>query len=205
MSIAGIIFAIIAVTAGVMVAAYLVVPLVKFIALVFGNVFKFIGREIGDTLRVFGGLLTTVVFVPLVLLSIVVGRWSAASHYGRAVQDEIAATGHAIYRIFVGNPARLLGLSTLVEGIEQRVPEAMAKAPGRDKPGRRTGQFDGYRIVGSIAGGGSGARLYVAEPDQLKAAAFARSGLEVDQVVIKSFSLKEGSSLPQIIREGRAL
>jgi serine/threonine protein kinase len=205
MSIAGIIFAIIAVTAGVMVAAYLVVPLVKFIALVFGNVFKFIGREIGDTLRVFGGVLTTVVFIPLVLLSIVVGRWSAASHYGRAVQDEIGAVGHAVYRIFVGNPARLLGLSTLVEGIEQRVPEAMAKAPGRDKPGRRTGQFDGYRIVGSIAGGGSGARLYVAEPEELKAAAFARSGLEVDQVVIKSFSLKEGSSLPQIIREGRAL
>jgi len=201
----GILGGILAVTIAVMVIAYLIVPLAKLIGLIFGNIFKFIGRQIGDTLRIFGGALTVVVFVPLVLLSIVVGRWSAAAHYGRSVQDEFVAVGHAVYRIFIGNPARLLGLSTVVEGIERRVPDAMAKAPGRDKPGRRSGQFDGYTIVGSIAGGGSGARLYVAKPNELKQAAFARSGLEVDEVVIKSFSLKEGSSLPQIIREGRAL
>jgi len=201
----GILGGILAVTVAVMVIAYLVVPLAKLIGLIFGNIFRFIGREIGDTLRILGGALTIVVFVPLVLLSIVVGRWSAASHYGRSVQDEFVAMGHAVYRIFIGNPARLLGLSTVVEGIERRVPDAMAKAPGRDKPGRRSGQFEGYTIVGSIAGGGSGARLYVAKPNELKQAAFARSGLEVDEVVIKSFSLKEGSSLPQIIREGRAL
>ena len=47
----------------------------------------------------------------LVLFSIVLGRWSAARHYGGAIQDEIGAVGYAFYRIVIGNPARLLGLT----------------------------------------------------------------------------------------------
>jgi serine/threonine protein kinase len=88
----------------------------------------------------------------------------------------------------------------LLEGVEQRVPEAMAHAPSSDKPARRTGQFAGYTIVGSLRGGGSGAKLYIAEPDQKK-----RNAGMPERVVIKSFALTEGSSLPQIIRESRAL
>src|SRR5207244_571513 len=68
------------------------------------------------------------------------------------------------------------------------------------------GQFEGYKIVGSLAGGGSGAKLYIAQPDPVKSAAFTRDGLNnVGQVVIKAFSLQDGSSLPQIVRESRSL
>lgn len=190
---------------GVVAFFFILVPLLRVIGRLIAHVFRFIASEIGDTLRILGGILTSVVFAPLVVLSVVLGRWSAARHYGASIQDEVASIGYSFYRIVIGNPARLLGLTALTDGIERRVPEAMAKAPGRDKPRRSTGQFDGYKIVGSIAGGGSGARLYVAEPDEIKRVSFERQGLEVDQVVIKSFSLKEGSSLPQIIREGRAL
>src|SRR6185503_20668647 len=66
----------------------------------------------------------------------------------------------------------------------------------------RTGQFDGYRIIGSLRSGGSGARLYVAEPDAERR---RKLGNMPDQVVIKAFALTEGSSLPQIVRESRAL
>ncbi|MHC4975922.1 MAG: serine/threonine protein kinase [Planctomycetota bacterium] len=193
------------VLAAVIAFFMLIVPVMRGVIWFIGHVFGFIGRTIGDALRILGGALTSVIFVPLVLLNIVIGRWSAARHFGTAIQDEIAGMGYATYRLFIGNPAHLLGLNALTEGLEQRVPEAMAKAPGRDKPSKRSGSFDGYAIVGSIAAGGSGAKLYIAEPSEIKRAAFARRGLDVEQVVIKSFSVKEGSSLPQIVRESRAL
>ncbi|MCW5764388.1 MAG: hypothetical protein KIT68_00265, partial [Phycisphaeraceae bacterium] len=66
-----------------------------------------------------------------------------------------------------------------------------------------------YEIIGSLPGGGSGGRLYVARPTPMKQAAFERQGFgaigTVGDVVIKSFSVREGSSLPQIVRESRAL
>lgn len=197
---------VLAVSVAVVAVIYVVVPVFQGIRWIIVNTFKFIFREIGDTLRIVGSLFTTVVFVPLVLMSIVIGRWSAAGHYGSAIKREVANIGHCAYRVCIGNPARLLGLTGLVEGLERRVPEAMAQAPTSDKPSKRTGQFDGYKIIGSLRGGGSGAKIYVAEPDATKLAIFARAGRpDVDQVVIKSFSLRDGSSLPQIVRESRAL
>lgn len=173
---------------------------------VLGNIFRFIGAEIGDTLRFVGAVLTGLLFAPLVLLNIVIGRWSASRHYSGAFWSEMNAAGAAVYRVFVGNPVRLLGMGAALEGIEQRVPRAMAASPGRDKPAGRVGQFDGYTILGSLQGGGSGGRLYIAEPDEIKRAGFVRQGqADVDRVVIKVFSLKDGSSLPQIVRESRAL
>ena len=171
-----------------------------------GNVFRFIGAEFTDLLRLVGSVLCVLAFAPLVLLNIVVGRWSASKHFAGAFNGEVRSAGSCVYRLFVGNPARLLGLGSALEGVERRVPQAMAAAPGRDKPARRVGQFDGYKIVGSLQGGGSGGRLYIAEPDAIKRAAFGRNGIDdVDRVVIKAFSLKDGSSLPQIVRESRAL
>jgi serine/threonine protein kinase len=195
-----------AIALAVVLVIYVLVPVLKAIGWAIRHLFRFVAGEIGDALRLVGAIITGVVFIPMVVLNIIIGRWSASAHYGRAIQGEIKAGIASIYRIIVGHPARLLCLQSLTEGIEKRVPEAMAAAPGRDKPAKRAGQFDGYTIVGSLAGGGSGGRLYVAEPDTLKRAALERSGhTDVDQVVIKAFSLQDGSSLPQIVRESRAL
>jgi serine/threonine protein kinase len=170
------------------------------------NVFRFIGAEVTDALRLVGAVITALLFGPLVVLNIVIGRWSASRHFAAAFWSEVSSAGSAVYRLAVGNPARLFGMGTALEGVERRVPQAMAAAPGRDKPARRVGQFDGYTIVGSLQGGGSGSKLYIAEPDAIKRAGFARQGIgDVDRVVIKVFSLKDGSSLPQIVRESRAL
>jgi serine/threonine protein kinase len=170
------------------------------------HVLRFVGGEISDAARIVGSLVTALVFVPLVLVNVLIGRWSASAHYGRAITAEGAAIGASLYRIAIGHPARLLGLSAAVEGLEQRVPQVMAAAPTRDTPKKRVGAFEGYTIIGSLAGGGSGGKLYVAEPTPEKHAALKRSGhQDVDQVVIKTFSLDDGSSLPQIVRENRAL
>jgi len=198
-----------AVLIGAIVLAAVIFLFIKLFGMTFvvlRNIFRFIGEEITDTLRFVGAVLASVLFAPLVVLSIVIGRWSASKHYAGAFMAELRSAGRCVYRLFIGNLARLFGLSKALEGVEQRVPEVMAAAPTRDRPSKRTGIFEGYTIVGSLKGGGSGGKLYIAEPDEIKQAVFAKRKLgPVDQVVIKVFSLKDGSSLPQIVRESRAL
>jgi len=173
---------------------------------IIGRVFAFIGATISDTLRLIGSVIAAIVFVPMIVLSIAIGRWSKSRHFSRAFSSECAGAMNCVYRLIVGNPARLLGLDGALEGVERRVPDAIAAAPTRDAPSKkRAGMFDGYTIIGSLKGGGSGGKLYIAEPDDVKRATFNRRGLDADQVVIKVFSLSDGSSLPQIVRESRAL
>jgi len=176
------------------------------IGMIFFNIFTFIGSTIADSLRLVGSILAAVMFAPLTVLAIVVGRWSRSKHLASAFSLECHSAIRCVYRLAIGNPARLLGLSKALEGVEQRVPEAMAAAPTSDKPSKkRVGVFDGYTIVGSLKGGGSGGKLYIAEPDEIKQASFTKRSIDVEQVVIKVFSLRDGSSMPQIVRESRAL
>ncbi len=202
-----IIISLLAIAAGILAVIFIMVPAFKGIAWLLKHIFEFIFGMIYEVLRMIGGVLTSIVLLPLILANVVIGRWSAASHYGRTLQDEIKTVGRCGYRFAVGRPARLLLLTPLVEGIEKRVPEAMAHAPGADKPSKRTlGQFDGYKIVGSLRAGGSGGRLYIADLEESKRAAFQRRGMgDINQVVIKVFSLADGSSLPQIVRESKSL
>ncbi len=177
-----------------------------FIGMVVTNIFTFIGSTISDILRLVGAVFAAALFAPLTVLAIVIGRWSRAKHLASAFSMECHAGFRSLYRIFIGNPARLLGLSSALEGVEKRVPEAMAAAPTSDKPNKkRTGTFDGYEIIGSLKSGGSGGKLYIAEPNEIKQAGFTKRGIDVGQVVIKVFSLHDGSSMPQIVRESRAL
>ncbi|TVQ32388.1 MAG: hypothetical protein EA376_05835 [Phycisphaeraceae bacterium] len=204
--IGGLLLSILAVVVAVMAVIYIIVPVFRAIGWIIRQVYNFITGVIGDLLRIIGSVVTLLFFIPLVVLNVIIGRWSAAAHFGAAIQQEVVSVGRCFYRVLIGHPARLFGLTALTEGLEKRLPEAMAKAPTSDKPSKRTGVFEGYQIVGSLRGGGSGAKIYIAEPDATKRAIFARSGVtDVDQVVIKSFSLRDGSSLPQIIRESRAL
>ncbi len=197
---------VIAIPFAIFAIVYLIVPACKGIGWLFMQVFNFITGEIGDVLRILGAVITSIVLIPLTVLNVLIGRWSASSHYGRAIQNEFVSIGRSLYRIVIGHPAKLLCLTPLTEGLEKRIPEVVAAAPGADRPGKRQGQFDGYSIVGSLPGGGSGGRLYIAEPSAEKVAAFARQGqADVGRVVIKSFSLADGSTLPQIVRENRAL
>jgi serine/threonine protein kinase len=204
---------ILAVVLGVVLAVvafvYILVPFFTAVGWTIRHLGRFITGEIGDGLRIVGSAVTATVLGVLVILNVAIGRWSAAAHFGRAVQTEGAAMGAALYRVLVGHPARLLLLNSLTEGLERRLPAAMAAAPGADQPPAsrgRSGQFEGYTIVGSLPGGGSGGKLYIAEPDAIKQAGLARAGHgDIRQVVIKTFSLRDGSSLPQIVRESRSL
>ncbi len=202
----GLVLGVLAIVLCIVVLVMIFVPLIKGIGWLIAHLWRFVSGVVSDSFRVVGAVLAVVVFSVLVVLNIVIGRWSGASHFGTNVAHEFKTMGLALYRIALGHPARLLGLSSLTEGIEKRVPAAIAQAPIADVSGKRTAQFEGYTIIGTLPVGGSGARLYIADPDPIKRAAFERQGhAGVDRVVIKSFSLSDGSQLPQIVRESRSL
>lgn len=212
-SFAGILVLIVGGIMAAVLGVFLILFAIKFfkvffrgVGLVIRHFYRFIAGEISDVFRTIGAIFAAIALSLLIVLNVVIARWSNANHYGRAFKDELSTAARAMYRVCIGHPARFLLLSGLTEGVEVRVANAMAAAPGSDKPSKRTGEFDGYTIVGSLKGGGSGGKLFVAEPDERKLAIFERRGItDVDQVVIKSFSLKDGSSMPQIVRESRAL
>jgi hypothetical protein len=197
---------ILAVAIAVLLISYLIVPIFKGLAWLIARLFHFVVGMLKDSVRFIGALLAIIVFSPLVVINIIIGRWSASSHFGRAIKNELSIAGACLFRVLLAHPARLFAMDGLVEGLEQRLPEAMAQAPTSEPHGKRAGQFEGYKIVGSLPTGGSGSKLYIAEPDPIKRAALERSGFrDVGQVVIKSFSVADGSNLPNIVRESRAL
>ena len=201
-----------AVTLFGLVVAFVLVPLFKGIGWLIGglfggigwlvrHVFEFVAGMLKDSVRLIGAVIAWVVLLPLVLANVVIGRWSGAGHFFRSMNRECKVGTACLYRVALQRPLRFLLLGGLLEGLEQRVNEAMVAAPTADTPSRRTGSFDGYTIVGSLPGGGSGAKLYIARPDEPNLI-----GREFpERVVIKSFALTDGSTLPQIVRESRAL
>jgi len=180
----------------------LITGLFRTIGWIVSHIAEFIGGMISDVVRLVGSILALLVLGVLVPANVIIGRWSAAGHYSSALKRELAVAGGCLYRFLLRRPLKLFWLHGLLEGLEERVPEAMHAAPTSDVPSKRTGQFDGYTIVGSLRGGGSGGKLYVARPDDAR-----RSKLtgHPELVVIKAFAITEGSSLPQIVRESRAL
>lgn len=240
-----VIVGVLAVATAVAVVLFILVPILKGVSWLVAHLFRFAGAMVGDVFRLVGGVITTAVMSPLAVFNLVAGRWSAAQHYGRSIQGEVKGLGATLYRLVIGHPARLFCMKNMVEGLEQRVPAAMANVPpptragggglkgtvvlgvnrpglmagviagvrGKDGPGGRA-SFPGYEIVGTLPGGGSGSQLYVCRPDAAKLAAFERMGFgAVGDVVIKCFMLSggeakgdgPGSTLPQIVRESRAL
>ena len=199
------------------VGLWLLVKILMGLGWVLGHVFRGIGTgasRIGafvsgmltDTFRLVGGIITAAFFVPAICANVILGRWSRANHYGHALETEVVGVGSAAYRVALGHLAHLLGLKSLTDGFERRIPAALARAPGSDLPHGRSDAFDGYEVVGSLPSGGSGARLFLAEPGRAKREQYARAGQAVpEKVVIKSFSMADGSTMPQIVRESRAL
>ena len=129
--------------------------------------------------------------------------------YAQATRKKARAAYKAKKEELKRKKARIKEEKALLKGETAARKAAKAKpslhTPGPDKPKRGQG-FDGYKVVGSLPSGGSGAKLYVADPTAEKRAALTRNSKEVsEQVVIKCFTLDEGSNLSQIVRESRAL
>lgn len=190
----------------VVVVLYAVVPVFKALGWLLARIAKYIGVTLADIARAIGAIVMVIVLLPIIAANAVIARWAGVMHFAKAAERECRVFVAALYRVVIAHPLELVGLAALTEGLEQRLPELMATAPAPDGPSRRQTQFEGYTIVGTLQGGGSGSRVYIAQPTPARRASLERSGhFDIDRVVIKSFSLSDGSTLPQIIRENRAL
>lgn len=193
---------------GLQLLAFLLRTLSWLIGTLASRVVDFVRDTITDAMRAVGALLAAALVLPLALANFLFGRWRSGVHYGRAFEDELGRFALSLYRLLLGNPIRCLGLDALTEGIERRVPEVVARAPKRPRrtSARDLERFAGYRVTGTLEAGGSGARLFLARPRPEKLAELLAAGHEdPGEVVIKSFALGAGSTLPQIVRESRAL
>lgn len=215
---------------------FLAIKLAGVVFALLGRVLRFVLNQVRDALLFTATVIRGIFILPRVLLAIVLGRWSAVRHHGHAVEIEMIRGGRLGYQLVIGNLLEVLNFEAHVivmdedGGLIPDVPKpqpgqspsdflagrepkpaakvraaAMRATPGKDKP-RKLDQFDGYRVVGSLPTGGSGARIFVADLEDEKRNSLVASGVEVPaQVVIKCFQLDAGSNLSQIVRESRAL
>lgn len=168
------------------------------------HVLRYVRGTIVDTVHFTGSLITGLVILALALLNLLCGRIQSAKHYGRAFEHEVLGAVKSLYRVGIGHPARLVFLGRAADVFERRAQDVVRHAP-RGGP-RQPGVFDGYEVLGTLPSGGSGAQLFLARPRARHAAQLSQRHPNVpDRVVIKSFMLGLGSTLPQMIREGRAL
>jgi hypothetical protein len=164
------------------------------------GLWRFVRGTIGDLAAAFGAILTAIVASCMAPFLAFAGVHRAKSAFGAAGR-ELGVAADAVWNMLARRPLRLLGLGRALGGLEERLPGAIrdgASAAPRGEPAA----FPGYEVVATLPSGGSGARLYVAEPD---AARRREDPTLPDRVVIKSFALVDGSELPQIVRESRSL
>ncbi len=191
----------------------LIIVAVRVVVSIIGLVFRvlrrgggFIGLELRELMHTVAAFVTASVTGVLALCNGLIWRIPTMRHYGRALQGELASGAGSLYRLCFGHPARLVGLDNFAQDLERRVPELIRNPLAASRSTTGSESFPGYRIVGTIPAGGSGARLYLAVPLEETTRRWASAGLtNPGQVVIKSFTLEQGSTVPQIVRESKAL
>ena len=212
-------FAIVAIVVGIIAVPFLLgVILYNLLRLVFfvvSRVVALVGGVVLDALRFFGHVIGAALHVPLVALNALFLRFGDVRKHGTGFGRELTGVVRNAWSAIVLRPLRFIGILELTPTEPVREMPAMDAGqlafddgiePTKPKPKGKADAFDGYQVVGTLPRGGSGARLFIAEPKGDKAAAIAkRRGEAVDRVVIKSFSMEEGSTMPQIVRESRAL
>ncbi len=187
-------------------AFWLIGHVFRFIGLVILRVLLLVKNLVLDSLHFVGALLTAIVLLYPTLLNVIFLRFRRAAHYGRAVEDELMNSLLSLYRVTLGHPLHFIGLGPLLDGFERRIPDVLERAPSRKPRKDEVDRFPGYEVTGLLPPGGSGAQLFVARPTEDKLRECREAGAPMpEEVVIKSFDIAAGSTLPQIVRESRAL
>ena len=175
-----------------------------------GVVVGMLGTHAGRCARQFGsgivgclgGTVVALLLLPVALARLVVGKPATAldalASSGREARDALLA----LYSALVVAPLRLVGLGAVLGHVRTRLPAALGEGGGSGGMRTSRADFEGYTVLRELARGGSGARLYVCEPD---ARTRVRIGLADGFVVIKSFDFDDGTHLAEMLRESRSL
>lgn len=203
---------------GALIAVGIVVPFIifgiGFFVRLIGRTFACIGGVIGDVCCAVGNVVAAPFSLGTALVNLLFGRMERADRAARMFQERLVWLCRRVWSAAVQRPLRVVGIQVpprmprVVVTVPppppfpgQKAPPAPGAAPWPD-PAVALGTFPGYQVESRLPTGGSGAKLYVAQPDQ---ATRARLPGRPERVVIKSFAIGEGSTVPQIVRENRAL
>jgi serine/threonine protein kinase len=156
-------------------------------------------RLFTDLVRFFGGLIVALVLVPVALGRLLILKPARALDAIEAAGRESLIALKSLASAVVLRPMQLVGLGALARHVGSRLRIALGDAP---EGGGVPVEFEGYTILRELARGGSGARLFVAEPDMK-----TRRRLKFPNgfVVIKSFDFDQGTEAAEMLREGRSL
>ncbi len=139
-----------------------------------------------------GGVILTPVLIGFAIVPVVLLAWVVLTIVAAVKAHAGEPWRYPICLRLIGPPATAAAARPAAHPSVTPVPHAVVA--------RNT--FPGYEVVGSLASGGSGARLLIAKPS---AEIRRRLPDGLDRVVIKTFALSEGSTLPQIVRESRSM
>lgn len=155
----------------------------------------------GDLARFLGGIVVALVLVVVAGGRLALLRGARAREAFRAALGEAGTACAALGSALVRRPLEVVGLEGALGVVAERLPAALADRP-RTARGGEPHAFDGYRILRELPRGGSGARLFVAEPDDRTR---RRIGLADGFVAIKAFDFDDGTHLAEVLRESRSL
>jgi serine/threonine protein kinase len=168
----------------ILLVIYVVVP-------VFCHSFRFIGRlvrfmfqELRDCILLPIALFVGVIKLLRALLCVVLARWDIVHKEMEAARRRFTEAYDRIISLFIENPLGIIGIKTKPPHLVSRVTPANTAL----------NIFEGYKIIGTLPSGGSGAKIYIANKVS-----------DNTTVVLKNFEIASGSQLPQIVRESRAM
>jgi hypothetical protein len=166
---------------------HILVPLLRGVFKAIAMLGQVVLELIRDLIAAAWHIVVSVFVLPAILGALLFGRWEAAF-------SMVAGLGRRFRRV----GRRIGGLVTRsapVGGPVRHTPDRRRMRSGKRSPGR----FPGWKVVGSLEAGGSGAELLIAEPAE------GAPPEAPPRVVIKCFDVTDGSPLGQMIRESRAL
>jgi len=215
------------------VAIMVLIVSVRFVAVAVGRIIACAGGIVGDLITAVVNLAVAPFSLARALVLLVIGRFREADRSAERFQSRIVEVGMRLWSAVVQRPLRIAGVRvpprrhSLVPAhgpvgpgappppplMAHRgaatapppfaaSPRSTVDPPPWPNPAGFSNSFPGYEIEGRLPSGGSGARLFVAAPEPAKQVLLPGTP---SRVVIKSFAIGEGSTLPQIIRESRSL
>ena len=182
---------------------YIVIPVI-------GHAFTFVGRlirfgyqELRDVLLIPVALLVGVIKLLRATICIVLARWDIVHTEMNSAKRRFVEAYDRTVAVFIDNPLRVFGIDSskqpTLPRYMQQVDSGVVDAAHQHKKNfggkiNTPNKFDGYKVVGTLPPGGSGAKIYIVQPINTSS-----------KIVIKCFDISDGSQLPQIVRESRSM
>ena len=194
---------IVALFVAVLLFVFVVIPTIGIIFTFVGRLIRFVFQELRDVILIPIALFVGVIKLLRATLCVILARWDIARVEMTAAKQRFSEARERIISVFIDNPLRVVGINTTkessdteyiqgvvseVKGVTQELKDVFRGAHGSES------KFEGYKIIGTLPSGGSGAKIYIAKPLD-----------NTPEVVIKCFEISDGSRLPQIVRESRGV